>query len=186
MDDEAPMPDFLTAGGILAQMITPAVLISASGTLVLSTSNRLGRVVDRIRVLAEAAEQLSDESKSEEMVEKRVQIAEQVVWLSIRLGLLQTAIVTLYVGIGLLVASSVTVGLSASVNGAMAWIPVGFGLMGAIALLLGAVTLVREARLAVSSTRHELEHIRKVVDRKTRVRQIYNEKPEGGQGESGG
>jgi hypothetical protein len=180
------MPDFLTAGGILAEMITPAVLISASGTLVLSTSNRLGRVVDRIRVLAEAAEGLPDESKSEEMVEKRVQIAEQVVWLSIRLGLLQTAIVTFYFGIGLLVSSSVTVGLSASVNGAMAWIPIGFGLMGAIALLIGAVTLVREARLAVWSTRHELDHIRKVVDRKTRVRQPHNEKPEGGQGENGG
>jgi hypothetical protein len=30
-------------------MITPALLISASGTLSLSTANRLGRVVDRIR-----------------------------------------------------------------------------------------------------------------------------------------
>jgi hypothetical protein len=178
------MPDFLTAGGILAEMITPAVLISASGTMVLSTSNRLGRVVDRIRVLAEAAEQLPDDSVTEEIVEKRVQIAEQVVWLSIRLSLLQTALITFYVGIGLLVSSSVTVGLSASANGQMSWIPVSFGLMGAVALLFGSVTLVREARLAVWSTRHELDHIRKVVDRKTRARQPQNEKPEGGQGEA--
>src|SRR5580692_5405817 len=129
------MPDFLSAGGILAEMITPAVLISASGTLVLSTSNRLGRVVDRIRVLAEAAEKLPEHAATEEVVEKRVQIAEQVVWLSIRLGLLQTALITLYFGICLLVASSVTVGLSASViNGLMSWVPVGFGLLGAMAL----------------------------------------------------
>jgi hypothetical protein len=181
-----PMPNFLTAGGILAEMITPAVLISASGTLVLSTSNRLGRVVDRIRVLAEVAEDLPEDSRAEDVVEKRVQVAEQVVWLSMRLGLLQTALTTFYVGIGLLVAASFTVGLSASAKGALAWIPVGFGLLGAMALLLGAVMLVREARLAVSSTRHELDHIRKVVDRKTRVRAPYNEKPEGGQGESGG
>lgn len=33
-------------------MITPAVLISAAGTPVLSTSNRLSRVTDRIRALA--------------------------------------------------------------------------------------------------------------------------------------
>src|SRR5580658_7878807 len=98
------MPDFLTAGGILAEMITPAVLISASGTLVLSTSNRLGRVVDRIRALAEIAEALPEDASTEVLVEQRVQIAEQVVWLSIRLGLLQTAIVTFYVGIGLLVS----------------------------------------------------------------------------------
>jgi hypothetical protein len=164
------MPDFLHAGGILAEMITPAVLISASGTLVLSTSNRLGRVVDRIRSLAEVAEKLPEDTGTEESVEQRVQIAEQVVWLSVRLGLLQTAIVTLYAGIGFLVASSVTVGLSASAQGALWWVPVVLGLMGAVALLLGAVTLVREARLAVRSTRHELDHIRRVVDRKTRVR----------------
>ena len=32
-------------------MITPALLISATGSLVLSTSTRLGRVVDRVRDL---------------------------------------------------------------------------------------------------------------------------------------
>jgi hypothetical protein len=165
------MPDFLSAGGILAVMITPAVLISASGTLVLSTSNRLGRVVDRIRVLADSAEKLSDHETTEEMVEKRVQIAEQVGWLSKRLGILQTAIITFYVGIGFLVTSSITIGLSASAHGLMSWVPVGFALLGVMALLFGAGTLVREARLAVFSTRHELEHIRKVVARKTIVRQ---------------
>lgn len=40
---------------VLGAMITPAVLISACGTLVLSTSNRLSRVVDRVRVLAREA-----------------------------------------------------------------------------------------------------------------------------------
>jgi hypothetical protein len=178
------MPDFLSAGGILAEMITPAVLISASGTMVLSTSNRLGRVVDRIRVLAELAENLPEEPATEEMVEHRVQIAEQVVWLSLRLGLLQTSLITFYAGIGLLVASSVAVGLSASAHGMLSWVPISFGLLGAMALLLGAMTLVREARLSVSSTRHELDHIRKVVERKTRLRSASNEKPEGGQGEA--
>jgi hypothetical protein len=166
------MPDFLTAGGILAVMITPAVLISASGTLVLSTSNRLGRVVDRIRVLADVAEKLPEDTTTEELIEKRVQIAEQVGWLSKRLGILQIAIITFYVGIGFLVTSSITVGLSASAKGLMSWVPVGFALLGAMALLFGAGTLVREARLAVYSTRHELDHIRKVVTRKTIVQQV--------------
>ena len=34
-------------------MVTPALLISATGSLVLSTSTRLGRVVDRVRQLEE-------------------------------------------------------------------------------------------------------------------------------------
>ena len=36
---------------ILSAMITPAVLISACGTLILSTSNRLSRSTDRVRSL---------------------------------------------------------------------------------------------------------------------------------------
>jgi len=40
--------DALTASlAVLTAMITPAVLISASGTMILSTSTRLGRVVEQ-------------------------------------------------------------------------------------------------------------------------------------------
>jgi len=38
----------LNALNILSAMITPAVLISACGTLIFSTSTRLARVVDRV------------------------------------------------------------------------------------------------------------------------------------------
>jgi hypothetical protein len=34
---------------VLTAMITPAVLISACGALIFSTSSRLGRVIDRVR-----------------------------------------------------------------------------------------------------------------------------------------
>jgi Protein of unknown function (DUF2721) len=178
-----PIPDLLGAGDILGAMITPAVLISASGTLVLSTSNRLGRVVDRIRALTTEAEGLPDESAEEDVVEKRALIANQIGWHSRRLQLLQTALIILYASIGLLVGSSLTVGLSMATNGALGWIPVGFGLFGATGLLFGAGMLVQEARFAVKGTLHELDHIRKVVGRKTSVRAQLDEKPEGGQGE---
>ena len=51
---------------ILGAMITPAVLISACGVLVLSTSNRVGRTVERVRSLAAEVErlQMSPESFS--------------------------------------------------------------------------------------------------------------------------
>jgi len=180
-----PTPDFLGlgAGDILGAMITPAVLISASGTLVLSTSNRLGRVVDRIRKLTGEAEELPDGTATEEVVEKRALIADQIGWLTRRLWLLQRALIVFYASIGLLVGASLTVGLSASTKGALGWVPVGFGLLGATGLLVGAGMLVREARTAVRSTLHELDHIRKVVARKTTMPVVRNEKPEGGQGE---
>ena len=50
-----------------------AMNASAAGTLVLSTSTRLGRVVDRVRTLAEMAEELhpADGTPGEEVEEKR-------------------------------------------------------------------------------------------------------------------
>jgi hypothetical protein len=175
--------DFLGAGQILGAMITPALLISASGTLSLSTANRLGRVVDRVRALTAMAESLPDGVVTEEVVDKRALIADQVRWHTQRLRLLQHTVVTLYVAIGLLVGSSLTVGLSASTNWALGWIPVFFGLAGALALLVAAGMLIRESRLAVRGAEVEIDYIRKTVTRKTTMPPALNEKPEGGQGE---
>src|SRR5262245_60634122 len=167
-----PMPDFLGpgTGDILGAMITPAMLISASGTLVLSTSNRLGRVVDRIRKLTTEAEELPDESAALEVVEKRVLIADQLGWLTRRLRLLQTALIFFYASIGLLVASSLTVGLSVTAKGVFGWVPIGLALTGATGLMCRSALLVREARTAVRGSLNELDHVRKVVERKTSVR----------------
>ena len=46
---EAPQ----NALAVLTAMITPAVLISACGALIFSTSTRLGRVIDRVRTLSQ-------------------------------------------------------------------------------------------------------------------------------------
>src|SRR5947199_6218909 len=130
MFDKAMAPD------ILGAMITPALLISASGTLVLSTSNRLGRVVDRVRTLGELAEGLPDgDPATPEDGELRGLIADQLAKLTSRIRLLQTAVTVLYAAIGFLVASSLTVGLAVAAGGRLGWIPVGLGLGGATALL---------------------------------------------------
>src|SRR5262249_48227162 len=145
------------ANEILGAMITPALLISASGTLVLSTSNRLGRVVDRVRTLAKMAEELepADGSTTEEVEDKRKLIADQLAKLTARILKLEPAITALYTAIGLLVAASISVGMVAVLRADLAWVPVAFGLVGACAMLYGSVLLVREARLAVHSTLHE-------------------------------
>jgi D-serine deaminase-like pyridoxal phosphate-dependent protein len=52
MDKEAAI-------AVLTAMITPAVLISACGSMILSTSTRLGRVVDRVRSLSDRLESMA-------------------------------------------------------------------------------------------------------------------------------
>ena len=150
------------AGEVLGAMITPAVLISASGTLVLSTSNRLTRVVDRVRALAQEAEQ----QRGEQGREMRTRlIANQLPQLSARALLLRSALTALYVAIGLLVVTSIAVGLVSALGWSYGWIPVVTGMCGAGALLYGSLLLVREARLAIGSTLQEMDYLRAVVDR---------------------
>jgi MFS family permease len=153
-----------SASEVLGAMITPAVLISASGTLVLSTSNRLSRVVDRVRVLTAEAEQLQQGTGGERGTRMRL-ISDQLARASKRVLLLRSALTVFYSAIGLLVATSIAIGLVAALRWSYGWVPVTIGLCGACALLYGTLLLVREGRLAVGSTLQELSYAQEVVGR---------------------
>jgi len=105
---------------------------------VLSTSNRLSRGVDRVRVLALEAERLTTQPGEHARARSQL-IFEQLSILTSRALILRTAITVLYVSIGLLVMTSIAIGVSA-------------GLCGASTLLHGSLLFVREARLAAGST----------------------------------
>ena len=63
---------------LLSAMITPAVLISACGTLVLSNSLRLGRIVDRVRELSRLLEELCTSAHSNLVDERRIELERQL------------------------------------------------------------------------------------------------------------
>jgi hypothetical protein len=156
------------AGDILGAMITPAVLISAAGTLALSTSNRLARVVDRVRKILSEVEGLPPGNTADlETIEKRNILSDQLNRLAVRIGLLQRTLITLYVAIGLLVGSSIAIGISTSTSEALGFIPAGLGLSGAFCLFLAAILLVSEVRLAVRSSLIEIAYVKRVVARRT-------------------
>lgn len=161
------MDGAFSASEVLGAMITPAVLISASGTLVLSTSNRLTRVVDRVRNLASEAEELhlGDGAGSEQGAARVRLIADQIPQLTARAVLLRSALTALYAATGLLVATSIAVGIVASLSWEYGWLPVLTGLAGACALLWGSLLLVREARLAIGFTLREMDYLRDTVSR---------------------
>lgn len=73
------MDGLSSALGVLTAMITPAVLISASGTMILSTSTRLGRVVDRVRALSDRLQDLpNDYAQPDLLEEKRAMLFDQL------------------------------------------------------------------------------------------------------------
>ena len=150
---------------VLAAMITPALLISASGTFILSTSNRLGRVVDRVRDLSDRIEELMHHPEQAEMgVERRAMYVAQMTQLSVRAHLLQRTLTFFYFASGMFVLTSVAIGVVSflPVLG-LNWVPVMLGIAGALALLVGSVMLVREARLAVTSLEEEMSFLHRLV-----------------------
>jgi Protein of unknown function (DUF2721) len=168
--------DLPPAHEVLGAMITPALLISATGTLVLSTSNRLARVVDRVRTLGKMAEELvpPDGTPAADVEDKRQLITEQLEKLSARIRYLVPAIATLYTAIGLLVASSISVGVVAVAGWRTSWFPVALGLIGVCALFYASTLLMREVRLAAGSTLNEMNYVRRVMARKTAVLDVKN------------
>jgi hypothetical protein len=162
------MLENLSVVEVLGAMITPAVLISASGTLVLSTSNRLNRVVDRVRVIAAQAEKLHQEAPQQDPAgfeARKALVRMYLVTLSARALLLRSAMTALYLAIGILVTTSIAVGIDATLHWRYSWVPVLLGLTGTGVLLYGSFLLVREARLAVDSLMQETASAREAVEK---------------------
>ena len=155
-----------SAVAVLTAMITPAVLISACGALILSTSTRLGRVVDRVRMLIERFEETmkTQEEEGVEMFEERRSfLFNQLDKLTTRTRLLQRSMRVFYLALGVFVGTSVAIGLVAAVGRpSYAWFPVVLGLSGACGLFYGSVLLIHESRIAQESLNAEMDFIWKL------------------------
>lgn len=148
-----------SAVAVLTAMITPAVLISACGSMILSTSHRLGRVVDRVRALSDKLEELA-EKEAGNTTERQSIIFAQLDKLTSRARILQRSMVTFYLALGMFVATSVAIGVVAiSANARYNLIPVIVGLVGACFLFYGSMLLIFEARLALSTIHAEMDYI---------------------------
>src|SRR5436853_19995 len=91
-----------------------AVLISACGSMILSTSTRLGRVVDRVRILSERLEEISNRQNGNDIArERQAAIYDQLDKLTSRARLLQRCMVTFYLSLGAFVSTSVAIGVVA-------------------------------------------------------------------------
>ncbi|HEY0319635.1 MAG TPA: DUF2721 domain-containing protein [Pyrinomonadaceae bacterium] len=149
-----------SALAVLTAMITPAVLISACGTMILSTSTRLGRVVDRVRALSDKLEELTNTDEKLALYEERRNIIfEQLDKLTSRARLLQRCMVVFYMALGIFVATSVAIGIVAVSGARYHWIPVVTGLIGACFLFYGSILLIFEARLALTTIHMEMDFI---------------------------
>jgi len=170
MDKEAAI-------AVLTAMITPAVLISACGSMILSTSSRLGRVVDRVRSLSDRLEDMAARGERSN-TERQASIFQQLDKLTSRARILQRCMVIFYLSLGMFVATSVAIGV-VPFTGSQRYnmIPVGLGLAGACFLFYGSVLLILEARLALSTIHAEMDFIWRQSKRATPAEIVEQHKP---------
>lgn len=142
----------------LTAMLTPAVLISGAGALILSTSTRLGRATDRVRSLTQRFKELvSEEGQRQPMAreEKRL-IMNQLPKLTRRTRYLHRAQQSLYFALALLVFTSVSSGSEHLLGAQLGNLPAIFALIGACILAYGATLLSFESSLSSRTTRKEM------------------------------
>lgn len=146
-----------TPFAVLTAIVAPAILTNASSVLALGTSNRLGRVVDRTRVVAVELSALEPGSPDHRMW------ITQLESLQARAQQLLKALRLFYAGLGLFAASAlVSVGGSIAayygqklVFEATAALAVLTGTSAVLALSAGCVLMVHETQLAVRTLGEE-------------------------------
>lgn len=145
--------EFLTA------MVTPALLISATGSLVLSTSTRLGRVIDRVRQLEERLSDLiyAEDKEDVPLYDKRVEVIVDLLdKVTSRSRILQSAMGMFYYGLMFFVLTSVTIAVAAIFN-TTRWLPIPIGIIGIMFIFYGSVLMLLETRMATATVRAEMD-----------------------------
>jgi hypothetical protein len=164
------MQGFPNALSVLSAMITPAVLVSACGTLIFSTSTRLARIVDRVRELSLMIERMAADETIDFIDARRDEVDRQIATHARRGRIIQRSLTSFYIALGLFVAMTVCLGLVAIVQRG-AWLPVILGIAGTVYLFYGSVLLIAETRLALRSVNSEMEFT-------LHLRQLYQERRE--------
>jgi hypothetical protein len=143
---EREILEALSSSKILTSMITPAVLISASGTLIFSTSGRLGRVFDRVHVLKAEMEAMAD-GKLTYPRERMAYLTEQMALQRVRSGLLQKSLAALYSATVFFIASSLAIAVNVAFGSPeQSWISSVIALLGGLFLFAASALLLYESR----------------------------------------
>ena len=133
---------------ILTSLLAPAILMAATGSLLLSANNRLARVVDRLRSLMAAWKVSSRDEPTREL---------QILRHRMRSTFLLRACLYLYCALGSFIGTSLALAVDTLSGNRISMLPTIMGIAG-MCFLLGAVFyLGREVFAAVKSFDDEIK-----------------------------
>lgn len=153
------MLDFTSTLTALSAMITPAVLILATGQLILTTSQRLARSMDRARKLSEKIEEMATLDEKVKNASKKEHLYHLMKASALRSRKLQQAMSILYIALSIFVCTSVSIGLLEVFGFVKIWIPVALGLTGVTFMFYGTILLITETRIALGSVDKEMKYL---------------------------
>ena len=135
---------------ILTSMLAPALLMAATGSLLISANNRLARVVDRLRAIITLLDACDEERQ-------RAEIEDQIARHRRRAQLVLRACQMLYFALGAFVGTSLGLAIDALLGFRVAYLPTALAILGVIGLFGSAIALGREVSLSVRSFDLELD-----------------------------
>lgn len=148
---------------ILSAMITPALFMSGNGSLIISTSNRMSRIVDRIRVLNDLGDLLCrGASPLDYQEERQGLIARQLDHLEWRSDRVRYALTMLYLSFAMFVGTSLMLAVDSLLHNRVPGLPTSLSMAGVILMLGASVNLIREAYRALLSNREEIRFYREL------------------------
>jgi Protein of unknown function (DUF2721) len=154
---------------VLSAMITPALFMTANGSLIISTSNRMARIVDRIRVLNDQGDKLCrGEGKLDFIADRRGHIVDQLRHLEWRSDRVRYALGMLYLSFSSFVGTSLTLAIDSVVGNLLLTtsIATALAVVGVSLMFLACFNLIREAQAALSSNRQEIRFYRDLQARR--------------------
>lgn len=156
---EKELLEALSSSRILASMITPAVLISACGTLIFSTSGRLGRLFDRVNSMKSEVEGMLV-GKFTLHEERLTHIRQQLARQRVRSILIQRSLAALYTATALFIASSLAIALNVAFGSPeTSWIPTAIALLGGLFLFAASALLLYESRYNLTFINSHIDFI---------------------------
>jgi hypothetical protein len=143
---------------ILAMMIAPALFMTATGSLIISSNNRLGRIVDRIRVLIDQADKIARPDNTLDFPELRLQaLREEIDHLHTRNSRIRNAAALLYLAFALFVGASLAIAIDFVLKHQIANLPGILAVGGVGALLWASIYLFLETRTATNTVALEVD-----------------------------
>ena len=155
----------------LSAMITPAIFLTANASLIISTSNRVSRVVDRIRVLNDLADRIGrGVSELDFAAERMKHVSAQLDYLERRSDRLRFAMTALYLAFSSFVGTSLTLAIDNWLKNGLGALPTLLAIAGVGLLLFASINLVREAVHALAGNRREIQFYRELNERRQAAR----------------